>query len=556
MTMAYIPRNQLMNALHMLGLNPTYNGLEEIMREIDEDNDGRVSYDEFITFYERNKHTAYTKDALREAFRTFDTDGSGKLSREEFYNALLCGEQLTEEELEEIMRQADRDGTGEIDYEEFASFLCPDIVVDEPPNRDDERRAELMRDNAMRDMAQELLRDVAEVSTHKGTSSTLWDEIKKASEEIKVISVDEKDIRLIRKGKDEGELTAEERERNERAAKQLKELEMMIDNLKSQRSSVAARVRQCFDIHEERMRQWKHDERELSGKHSKEELRPIESKLEELRRVKRAILTGNQCPPFISTERESEMFLAGCAGDADSRGYHAAPEPKGLSERELLAFNMGKYLHHGHTSEYYGDRMMISEDLVRDLFGSNHDINDLLPETSLLAALEEEVGEENVKYVRAAFHDGINGKVLRADSLSDEWMDGAGSLDPSVKRAVETANQYALKVRDDTHGSSKADPDMRYPRELLRLRNNLSALDAQYEETIQELERKYNFIAGEEREFRCLDDQCLQGGQHIDHEWDAKMAEVRSELQKATKEDEERKRKQKEEEERKKREEE
>ncbi len=94
--------------------------LDAAMAEMDEDNSGEVSFDEFAQWYKR---MAEDDDMLREVFNQVDTDGSGALNRWELETVLIeMGEQVTREELNAAMRMMDDDNSGEVCFDEFKAW--------------------------------------------------------------------------------------------------------------------------------------------------------------------------------------------------------------------------------------------------------------------------------------------------------------------------------------------------------------------------------------------------------------------------------------------------
>jgi len=121
----YLEIEEIKNALQELSgdfsIKPTTEEVENIVKEIDQDNDNKLNIDEFVVMY--NQIVDAGKE-VREQFEFFDKDGSGKVSKDELKKSLKqLNEKLSKSELKRMMKEADLDGDGEIDFEEFKKIL-------------------------------------------------------------------------------------------------------------------------------------------------------------------------------------------------------------------------------------------------------------------------------------------------------------------------------------------------------------------------------------------------------------------------------------------------
>jgi calcium-dependent protein kinase len=99
-------------------------GVENIFAEIDIDDNGTISYSEWLTASVDTK-SLLTKEKLENAFNIFDKDGGGTITIEEIKNVLV-GEKNKDVDdgvWEHIVAEVDDDGNGEIDFLEFCVMM-------------------------------------------------------------------------------------------------------------------------------------------------------------------------------------------------------------------------------------------------------------------------------------------------------------------------------------------------------------------------------------------------------------------------------------------------
>ena len=79
--------------MRKLGLNPTQDELDDIIRDIDKDMDGEIDYNEFLRLMSTKLKDSQTREELAEAFQVFDTGNKksfGFRELEEVSNMLHC----------------------------------------------------------------------------------------------------------------------------------------------------------------------------------------------------------------------------------------------------------------------------------------------------------------------------------------------------------------------------------------------------------------------------------------------------------------------------------
>ena len=78
-----IEHHELRDVMRKLGLNPTQDELDDIIRDIDKDMDGEIDYNEFLRLMSTKLKDAQTRDELQEAFMVFDTQNKKSFGQRE-----------------------------------------------------------------------------------------------------------------------------------------------------------------------------------------------------------------------------------------------------------------------------------------------------------------------------------------------------------------------------------------------------------------------------------------------------------------------------------------
>ena len=122
-----ISPHELARVMRSLGQNPTKQEINEMMSGFDENSDGEIDFDEFLTLYAGSMNSADDEEFIAWAFEAFDKDNSGRLSADEIRDVIRCmGDELTEEEVAEIMDRGDTDGDGLLSFQEFTRLIIGD----------------------------------------------------------------------------------------------------------------------------------------------------------------------------------------------------------------------------------------------------------------------------------------------------------------------------------------------------------------------------------------------------------------------------------------------
>ena len=122
---------ELGQVMRTFGWTPTEMELQDMIGVIDQDENGCISFDEFVWLMSQDLHDEDIEDEIRDAFRVFDREGNGFISATDLQDVLgKIGEKLSQEEVDELIGEADIDGDGNIFYDEFAAMIFKVIFQD------------------------------------------------------------------------------------------------------------------------------------------------------------------------------------------------------------------------------------------------------------------------------------------------------------------------------------------------------------------------------------------------------------------------------------------
>lgn len=116
---------ELGNVMQTHGFHPTEEELQDMIRNVDTNANGRIELNEFIDMMvKRDSSLGGLDDDVIHAFKVFDRDGDGFISPEELQLTMTnLGEPLTERQVKSMIREADLDGDGKINLQEFSRLM-------------------------------------------------------------------------------------------------------------------------------------------------------------------------------------------------------------------------------------------------------------------------------------------------------------------------------------------------------------------------------------------------------------------------------------------------
>ena len=136
-----ISKDEMREVMNSLGVNPSNEELEGMIKEVDLDENGLIGFEEFADLMHRKEkqdkeQQNQLNDEVLDAFKTFDRDGSGLITRAELLHVMeILGSPLTQEEVNEMIQEADMDKDGCINYEEFVRMMTADPEENKEPTQ-------------------------------------------------------------------------------------------------------------------------------------------------------------------------------------------------------------------------------------------------------------------------------------------------------------------------------------------------------------------------------------------------------------------------------------
>ena len=121
-----IPTKKLRMVMNHLGENPSNEELEQMIKEVDLDGNGKIDYEEFLYLVNkiRTEPDLEEKKIYAQAFNFLDENNKGYLTIPELKKLMIeFDETLSADEIEELIKIADFNGDGKFSSEDYIKIL-------------------------------------------------------------------------------------------------------------------------------------------------------------------------------------------------------------------------------------------------------------------------------------------------------------------------------------------------------------------------------------------------------------------------------------------------
>jgi Ca2+-binding EF-hand superfamily protein len=125
----FIDKSELKSALNNLGIDNRNHTLNAMMKDLDKDNSGQVSFNEFLDMMTAKMSDKDTREDLEKVFRLFiGDDNADKISFKHLKRvANDLQESMTDPELQEMINRADVDKDNFVSLDEFIQIMTKKI---------------------------------------------------------------------------------------------------------------------------------------------------------------------------------------------------------------------------------------------------------------------------------------------------------------------------------------------------------------------------------------------------------------------------------------------
>ena len=122
---------ELSSLFRCFGARKTPEELAEILAKFDDDNSGKIEFDEFVAMMAETILEPDVDPELTEAYKVFDRNEGG-ISPQELKEVLLkFGYSLSNEDVQDMVDECDWDGDGQLNFEEFCLIMMGKTEMDQ-----------------------------------------------------------------------------------------------------------------------------------------------------------------------------------------------------------------------------------------------------------------------------------------------------------------------------------------------------------------------------------------------------------------------------------------
>eukprot|EP00761_Pharyngomonas_kirbyi_P011125 gb/GECH01011149.1/.p1 GENE.gb/GECH01011149.1/~~gb/GECH01011149.1/.p1 ORF type:complete len:161 (+),score=37.16 gb/GECH01011149.1/:1-483(+) len=122
-----ITKDELGELMKILGLNPSQEEIDDMMKEVDTDLSGDIDFSEFVQVMSRKIKANYTKEELLDSFKLFESSDlpEGYVTTDTLKHAFTTygADKLSSEEADQLLKTVDPEGTGKINYKEYVDMM-------------------------------------------------------------------------------------------------------------------------------------------------------------------------------------------------------------------------------------------------------------------------------------------------------------------------------------------------------------------------------------------------------------------------------------------------